>query len=204
MEQVYFVRPADSGDGLECVYQYGNYTYYGPVDVPKPKSAANLGTSLAAIQRVQGSIPFCDETSKLAVGEVPARCLASLKEVMTFVGEELTSVIEEIAELAATETWLDSDGASLYFEFELRGDGEVQVRPNRPGGNTLALKRPRLSSLRAPTQRCHSLLFGGETMAARADGACLVRRGPARRPRRQGTAWECRRSGSPAPRLPPA
>lgn len=132
MEQVYFVRPGEGKSGLECVYQYGNYTYYGPLDVPRPTAASELGSTLAGVQRVQGAIPFYAETASLEEGSVPGKCLAALGSAMEFISEEMTGVVDEIAELAETETWLDSEGAALYFEFEATERLNLEVSAAAP------------------------------------------------------------------------
>lgn len=130
---MYFVRPGEGKSGLECVYQYGNYTYYGPLDVPSPTAASELGSTLASVQRVQGAIPFYAETASLEEGSVPGKCLAALGSAMAFISEEMTGVVEEIAELAETETWLDSEGTALYFEFEATDRLELEVSAEAPG-----------------------------------------------------------------------
>jgi hypothetical protein len=126
MEQVYFVR--SGADGLECVYQYGNYTYFGPVAMKVPAGVDELKSTLAQIQKEQGAIPFFAETAKIGPGTLAGQCLASLSSALAFIGEELTSVIEEIAGLAETETWLDAEDSALYFEFETRTSYPMMVR----------------------------------------------------------------------------
>lgn len=64
MEQVYFLR--NNGEDLpECLYQYGNYTYDGQVEVEPPKSPGELPKALMDLQAVQNSIPFHLETKKI-------------------------------------------------------------------------------------------------------------------------------------------
>lgn len=125
MEQVYFVR--NGTEGLECVYQYGNYTYFGPITMHVPAGAHELESALAEIQREQGAIPFFAETAKIDPGTLAGRCLASLSSALGFIREELDSVVEEIAGLATTETWLDAEDSLLYFEFETRAAFPMMV-----------------------------------------------------------------------------
>jgi hypothetical protein len=128
MEQVYFIRESDGKDGLECVYQYGNYTYFGPIEMGLPSHSGQLGECLETVQRLQATIPFYEHTADIEPSSKVGRCLAALSGAMGFMGEELLDVTSDLAELASTESWLDSDDSSLYFEFEMRNSFDMEVR----------------------------------------------------------------------------
>ncbi len=131
MEQVYWVSAVennnnstgtgDDSDGVrQLVYRYGRFVYAGPVITEPVYGLEYLPGVLQGIQAVQGQIPYVSEVQDLAPDGGPARALGTLDRALSIIYEELQGPLEaKLAEVAAKgNSWIESDDAQLYFEFE--------------------------------------------------------------------------------------
>jgi hypothetical protein len=144
MEQVYFLyqsgAPASGGAAdlpagmLQTVsptlfYRYGRYCYTGPVELAGGvPSMDHLPSIMRYLQSIQGTVPYYREYDAIDTASPHKVPLTALGDAVDFIKGELETVEEALADYIETEAWLDSDDASLYFEFETNGSFTCEVR----------------------------------------------------------------------------
>ena len=128
MEQVYILSRERSDGTRRCLYRYGKFVYSGRVRVEDwCSSLEKLPAVLKFIQSIQSELPYLCEYNDVEPSSEEGKTFGTLEDVTGFVVEEVLDSEEVLQEALAQETWIDSENAELYFEFETKGSFDFQV-----------------------------------------------------------------------------